>query len=234
MAIQYPVKVVQSERFGRNVVRRFHLVLGIAAIYNRPGISYFTNMILRIACFIGLTFAASMANCQPLQLRAGMNYSSIVDDSDTKFHAGFYAGIQKDLALSRERITFQPGIFYSLQTTQRLDYERFSFHYIQVPALFNFRIAEHGGLLAGPQVGLLLHATGKFLDGKSDPVPLTSDYSSVSLSLGVGPYAEIDDHFKIELRAMYDVLGLSRNGNASNMLLLQLGLVYAFTKTKAE
>ena len=189
-------------------------------------------MILRLCPVLLIVFATSLAYGQSLQIRAGANSSTVTGD-DLKIHAGFYAGIQKDLPLSNKRITFQPGIFYSRQATQT-ELRRFTFHYIQVPAMFNFRIGEKGGLLVGPQAGLLFHATDKTLTGNANNAPTTSQYNSIALSLGAGPYVQASEQLRIELRCMVDALSKGVGGSGDHMVLLQLGLAWAIKKTEAE
>lgn len=190
-------------------------------------------MILRTLCPVLLIiFATSLACGQSLQIRAGANYSTVTGE-DLKFHPGFYGGIQKDLPLANKRITFQPGIFYSRQSTQT-EAHRYTFHYIQVPAMVNFKIGENGGILLGPQAGLLFHATNKARIGNDSNTPATSRYNSIALSLGAGPYVQASDRLRVELRCMVDVLSIGVSGSDNHMVLFQLGLAWAVKKTEAE
>jgi len=189
-------------------------------------------MTLRVAfCFFMIACAASAAYCQPMQLRAGVNLSTVTG-GEYDFHPGFYAGIQKDLALSKERMTFQPGIYYSLQTTQT-EGLRLTFHYVQVPAMFNYRFQKNGGILFGPQLGLLLHARSKLINGNLD-VPVTSLLKAVALSLGGGPYIDISKQLKVEFRINVDVLSIDRSTSGYNMVLLQGGLAWLLSKPEAK
>jgi hypothetical protein len=165
-----------------------------------------------------------------MQIRAGVNLSTVTG-GEYNFHPGFYAGIQKDLALSKERITFQPGIYYSLQTTQSDDF-RVAFHYLQVPAMFNFKFQKSGGILFGPQLGMLLHSTSKALDG-GDRIPITPQLNVIALSLGGGPYIKVSERCKLEFRINVDVLNVDRTSGA-NMISLQGGLAWLLSKAESE
>jgi hypothetical protein len=175
-------------------------------------------------------FLATLAHAQPLQVRFGLNYSSISGD-DFQYRPGFYAGIQKNVQLSTtsDKVTFEPGIYYSLQATQTKS-SRTTFHYLQVPMMFNFKLGEHVGLLIGPQPGMMFRATEKNLIGKATTDPVTPSFNSIALSIGGGPYVQINDQFRIEVRGMVDILGMGMVGSDNPMVLFQFGMVYTFTK----
>jgi hypothetical protein len=166
-----------------------------------------------------------------MQMRAGVNLATI-SGSVYSFHPGFYVGIQKDLPLSRERLTFQPGIYYSLQTTQS-DVLRLTFHHVQVPAMFNLKFRKNGGIVFGPQLGMLLHATSKQLNG-DDKIPVTPRFNTIALLLGGGPYVNINEQIKLELRINIDALNVDRSTTGENMISLQGGLVWLLSKPDAE
>lgn len=188
-------------------------------------------MISRIVACLLFVVCSSIAHSQSLQLRGGLNYSTITS-AEFKYQTGFYAGIQKEFPLSSERIQFQPGIYYSLQPTKDPAL-RYLFHYIHVPAFFNFKIGENAGLLAGSQASLLFHATRKEINN-GDTEPFTARLNTIGLSLGGGVYVNASSNVKVELRFTRDILPVGRGKGDDYWARFQLGVVWSISKSSDE
>ena len=97
-------------------------------------------------------------------VRAGYNISNL-DFKDTPLQGndhrnGFAIGFFGEFGLSKG-VAIQPEIQFS---SEGADPEELQLDYIQVPALFKFRLGEKFHLLAGPQAGVKVHKASDGID----------------------------------------------------------------------
>lgn len=174
------------------------------------------------------------SNAQSLQVKGGFNYATVTGDSDYRFATGFYFGVGKDLRLSKY-VSFQPELIYSLQgakTGTNLRPWRYYYHYIQMPLYFNFSVGKKIGLLWGPTIGLLSRA--KVHTDQGDEFVITPFMNPFEIQIGGGPYFNVNDRLKIELRIAIGVTRIDRDDDRLRNFGLQPGLVWMITKPPSE
>ncbi|MDO7876818.1 porin family protein [Hymenobacter sp. ASUV-10] len=119
--------------------------------------------IFTLALLAGLSGAAQAQRNISLGLKAGGTYSSYVgEDADNlKGLFGFHAGGFVNIGLTK-LFAFQPEIIYSQKGTKYDINEdvRQRLHYLDIPLAFHVN-ADGLFFEAGPQVGVLLAASGK-------------------------------------------------------------------------
>jgi len=100
-------------------------------------------------------------------LKGGLNMSSLTIDenSDKNLKFGFHVGAFNKIPIS-DRFAIQPellysvkGLEYSYENTTGVDGEsQFNLHYIDLPVLLVFNLAEDFSFQIGPYIGYLAHA----------------------------------------------------------------------------
>jgi len=132
------------------------------------------KIIVALTVFTGL-MAAKPAGAQEYKyrknsaigLKGGLNMSSLTidDNSDKNLKFGFHVGAFDKIPLS-DRFAIQPellysvkGLNYSYDNTTGVDGDsQFKLHYIDLPVLLVFNLAEDFSFQVGPYVGYLAHA----------------------------------------------------------------------------
>lgn len=146
-----------------------------------------------------------------LQVKGGLQLTTISGTQYLKAEprVGFYLGAGKSFELSK-RISFEPSVMYSLQG-YKVDGGDTRLHYLLVPMNFKFDVISNFGLMAGPQIGMAVHAVAHYDGGPGyDPITFaaTPTIKLLNLSFGVGPYYRINDRLVIELRAVFDLTNI--------------------------
>lgn len=204
--------------------------------------------------FLGAAVAmSSLTFAQQFGVKAGMNVSSISDDSslsDQGSKIGFNAGFFMNAPLGTN-FSIQPEILYNNlgskvtltevdinDTTYRTEYAR-HLDYITVPVMFQYNATPEFYLEAGPEFGLLVSARDKYKsteDGATQNSATsdidTDNFNTFNFGLGLGAGYYFTP--KIGLTARY-VAGLTDiakdrpNGSDSvKNNVFQVGLAYKF------
>lgn len=179
-----------------------------------------------------LAAAAVVQTFGQLQLKAGPSFCSMFTFNepgvDKSFVAGFYFGVAKDIRLS-ERVFFQPNMMYSLQGYQIAE-NKYRLNYMLMPLNFKFDIGRNGGILLGPQVGILMW--GKDGSGRT----LTPALALANVALGVGPYFRASDRVTFGFRAIADLTNFDRSGVSDYLynFVVQFGASWLVSKKETE
>ena len=107
-------------------------------------------------------FAFVNANAQSVAFKVGYTHSDIIVSPEPAniftpketFHAGIAI---KDLKLS-DKIGFQPEVLYSMQGFKVASIGNVGIHYLSVPLLITFPVAEGLELQVGPQVSYMVNS----------------------------------------------------------------------------
>lgn len=189
------------------------------------------SKLLKAACVVSLVvWWVTDSTAQSLAVKGGLNYATLTGPGNNSFRPGFYFGLSHDISLSKH-VSFQPEILYSLQGTYR-EPTRYYYHYVQLPLYFDFKIGEKGGLLWGPQIGVLARANTR--DTRNEGLSILPMMKPFDISIGGGPYAKISDRVKAELRISFGVVEISRENESIRNLLIQVGASWAINKRDDE
>ena len=114
------------------------------------------------ASLVILVASLSIGNAQSVDFKVGYTHSDVVVSPEPfnvftgkeAFHAGI---VIKDIKLS-DKIGLQPELLYSMQGFKVANYGNVSLHYLSVPVLLTFPVANKLTLQAGPQVSYLVNS----------------------------------------------------------------------------
>jgi hypothetical protein len=132
--------------------------------------------------------------------------------------------IQPELLLSQKGFKSESIHLDAITTTAR-------FYYLNLPLLFRYKPIENFALLAGPEFGLLLRASGKRED-REDWDEFTRSYKRRDFGLVVGANYDVTPAMAVELRYSHGMTkqlpfkGLNEMQNR----VVQIGLAYKVVK----
>ena len=161
-----------------------------------------------------LAFAFSNAQETKFGVKAGVNLHTLTGDvEDQSSKIGFQAGAFAEFKLS-DKFAIQPELLYSTQGTkfeEGDDEIKYNLSYLNIPVMAKYYVAEKFSLEAGPQIGFLLSAKGKY-DFVEDGVSVSGDedikdsFESIDFGLNFGAGYDFTENLSAGLR--YN-LGLS-------------------------
>lgn len=187
--------------------------------------------VVKCAGFVFLLVSSILdSTAQSLEVKGGLNFATVTGFRDNAFFPAFYVGLAHSIPLSKH-VNFQPEIFYSLQGTNRGS-SSYRYHYIQMPLYFDFRIGEKGGLVWGPQIGVLARANVR--DERNEISSVLPIMKVFDLSIGGGPYVKIGDKLKVDARISFGVPEISTANESIRNLVVQFGVAYAIKKPADE
>ncbi len=135
-------------------------------------------------------------------LKAGLNISSFTGDAGgTTSKAGFHAGAFVEIKLS-EKFALQPELVYSSQGVN-VDYEGldgdmvFELGYLNIPVMAKYYVTPKFNLEAGPQIGFLTSAKGKY---QGQTVDIKDYFKSMDFGINIGTGYDFTDHVSAGLR----------------------------------
>ncbi|WP_242205839.1 porin family protein [Aestuariivivens insulae] len=112
---------------------------------------------LLLVLLVGFTAFYGFSQDTKYGVRAGLNISNMDFDPDATFsnqhRNGFMIGFFGEFGLSKS-VAFAPELQFSSEGAKT---KAFRLDYIQVPAVFKFRLSEKLYLGLGPQVGVKVH-----------------------------------------------------------------------------
>jgi opacity protein-like surface antigen len=161
-----------------------------------------------------MAFAFSNAQETKFGVKAGVNLHTLTGDvEDQSSKIGFQAGAFAEFKLS-DKFAIQPELLYSTQGTkfeEGDDEIKYNLSYLNIPVMAKYYVAEKFSLEAGPQIGFLLSAKGKY-DFVEDGVSVSGDedikdsFESIDFGLNFGAGYDFTENLSAGLR--YN-LGLS-------------------------
>lgn len=188
------------------------------------------NRIVRF--FVCAAFAGVLSiGFAPAQLlvKGGPGICNVIGDDapdDKSFFLGFYLGVARDFQLSK-KVQFQPAMIYSLQGYHWGNSSVDRFHYLQMPLNFKFGIGKQGGIMVGPQFGVLTKASAEIAGSKFN---ITSAIKTLTVSFGAGPYVRAGDRVTLEARAVIDLSNFDRAGSYIQLFVVQAGVSVLINK----
>lgn len=153
------------------------------------------KMFLSAAMLAGSLF---FAQTYSFGVKTGLNLSSISDDgkADNKMKTGFNGGIFANVALT-DKFSIQPEVLYNTmgaKSTLNLDADKepsdykTKLGYLYIPIMFQYNIAPHLYIEAGPEFSFLMNASSEYTSGtKYNNFNLgTNDFKTFNFGMGVG------------------------------------------------
>ena len=147
-------------------------------------------------------------------VKAGVNFHTLTGDiEDQSSKVGFQAGAFAEFKLS-DKFAIQPELLYSTQGTkfeEGDDEIKYNLSYLNIPVMAKYYVAEKFSLEAGPQIGFLLSAKGKF-DITEEGVSVSGDedikdsFESIDFGINFGAGYDFTENLSAGIR--YN-LGLS-------------------------
>lgn len=188
--------------------------------------------------------AFGFTNAQEVKfgVKAGVNFANLTGDvDDASMKVGFNVGGFAEIKVS-DKFSVQPELLYSTQGAKEKESgfgytseTKLTLGYLNIPVMAKFYVAEKFSLEAGPQVGFLLNAKGKYeetsggvtVSGEDD---LKSEFESIDFGVNFGAGYNFTENLSAGLR--YNV-GLSNIAKDSgdykvNNSVLSLSLGYKF------
>lgn len=160
-------------------------------------------------------FAFGFTNAQEAKfgLKAGLNISNQKYEAEgISVNANSIVGVQvggfAEIKLA-DKFAIQPEVLFSTEGSKiKAEGEEilFNLSYINVPVMAKFYPAPKFSIQAGPQLGFLVSAKGKFNDEKVD---IKDGYKSINFGLNLGAGYEFTDNFLVDVRYNFGLSDIS-------------------------
>ena len=173
--------------------------------------------------FVSVFFAQS--STVQLGLKAGVNFSALDNAGQLSDHrTGYYAGALAHIHLSRH-FALQPEASYSVQGGEYGTVTENKLHYINVPVLAQYMIANGLRLQTGPQLGFLTSAKNESVNEEVTIKPSMKD-TDVSWSFGASYVSPVG--LGVDARYNTGLTNISKNNSELKNRVWQVGLFYQF------
>lgn len=171
-------------------------------------------------------FAQYTAGDFTIQPKVGLNCSSITDNNDADYKAGFVGGIEAEYHVS-PLVGISAGLLYSMQgakATEKNVEAKYNMDYVNIPILANFYVANGLALKVGVQPGIKASSSVKLGGVKVDDT--SGSIKSVDFSVPVGVSYEYQN---VCLDARYNIgcAKVFKEGDGNHSV-FQLTLGYKF------
>lgn len=165
--------------------------------------------VLSLSMFLLLS-AAVMAQDPGFGLKAGLNASNFrsQDNSDYSVLIGYQFGVYGYIPIS-ERIGFQPELVYSLQGAAS-DIVDAGLHYINIPLMFKFYVADGLNLQIGPYVGFLVGESFSSDLADFDSEGMADSFEGFDVGGQAGVAYELDGGFNFGARYIYGFADINK------------------------
>ena len=160
-------------------------------------------------------FAFGFTNAQEAKfgLKAGLNISNQKYEAEgISVNANSIVGVQvggfAEIKVA-DKFAIQPEVLFSTEGSKiKAEGEEilFNLSYINVPVMAKFYPAPKFSIQAGPQLGFLVSAKGKFNDEKVD---IKDGYKSINFGLNLGAGYEFTDNFLVDVRYNFGLSDIS-------------------------
>lgn len=160
-------------------------------------------------------FAFGFTNAQETKfgLKAGLNISNQKYEAEgISVNANSIVGVQvggfAEIKVA-DKFAIQPEVLFSTEGSKiKAEGEEilFNLSYINVPVMAKFYPAPKFSIQAGPQLGFLVSAKGKFNDEKVD---IKDGYKSINFGLNLGAGYEFTDNFLVDVRYNFGLSDIS-------------------------
>lgn len=145
--------------------------------------------------FLGAAIAmSSLTFAQQFGAKAGVNVSTISDDSDLnqKSKVGYYAGVFMNSPIA-ENFSIQPEVLYNnlgAKLTEDSETSTLNLDYVTVPVMFQYNATPNFYLEAGPEFGFLVNSKVKsdneFTEAIGNEIYKKDNMNSFNFGLGLG------------------------------------------------
>lgn len=145
--------------------------------------------------FLGAAIAmSSLTFAQQFGAKAGVNVSTISDDSDLnqKSKVGYYAGVFMNAPIA-ENFSIQPEVLYNnlgAKLTEDSETSTLNLDYVTVPVMFQYNATPNFYLEAGPEFGFLVNSKVKsdneFTEAIGNEIYKKDNMNSFNFGLGLG------------------------------------------------
>ncbi len=182
------------------------------------------KLILSVAAIFAFGFAS--AQDTKFGLKGGLNLANFTDaETNTKVGVNFGAFAEVKINSS---FAIQPELLFSMQGAKSGD-TSINLNYLNIPVMAKVTVGEGFSLQAGPQLGVLLTATGS--NGGVD-VDLKSSLKTIDFGLNLGAGYDVNENIMIDARYNFGMGGLAKDLAAgvtdSNHRIISISLGYKF------
>lgn len=170
-------------------------------------------------------------------VKAGINVSSISNDSDIKSKVGLNLGVFAEYAVN-DIFGIRPEIVYSQQgfRYKDTDYkESDRLNYLNIPILAKLYLPNGFSIELGPQFGFLLAANAKWEDKSSGTTESGTDSFSeyvnkFDFAAAIGASYEFNSNISVSARYNLGLSNINKDNNldTNKNRVLQIGVNYSF------
>lgn len=171
-------------------------------------------------------FAFGMTNAQETRFGAKgvLNISNVAGDvSGNQSKVGFAIGGFAEVKVS-DKFAVQPELLYSIQG-YKFDGGSADLNYLNIPVMAKYFVAEKFSLEAGPQIGILLSATGKL---GSESADIKSLYNTTDFGLNLGAGFDVTEDITLGLRYTLGLSNIGKDSGSSKATNTNIGLSFGY------